>query len=73
MKKSQGFTLLESLIALVVLSVGMLGIASLHVSTPHWSVVLRCAIVAVSGSTAHALLYMATMRAAAPKIAPMVR
>lgn len=31
MKKSQGFTLLESLIALVVLSVGMLGIASLHV------------------------------------------
>ena len=31
MKKAQGFTLLETLIALVVLSVGMLGIASLHV------------------------------------------
>ncbi|MBT8136006.1 MAG: type IV pilus modification protein PilV [Gammaproteobacteria bacterium] len=31
MKNNQGFTLLETLIALVVLSVGMLGIASLHV------------------------------------------
>ncbi|MBT8143444.1 MAG: type IV pilus modification protein PilV [Gammaproteobacteria bacterium] len=31
MFKQQGFTLLETLIALVVLSVGMLGIASLHV------------------------------------------
>lgn len=48
------------------------GIASLHISTPHWSVVLRCAIVAVSASTAHALIYMATMRVSAAKIAPMV-
>ncbi len=31
MTRQRGFTLLESLIALVVLSVGMLGIASLHV------------------------------------------
>ena len=31
MIRQQGFTLLETLIALVVLSVGMLGIASLHV------------------------------------------
>ncbi len=31
MKNTRGFTLLETLIALVVLSVGMLGIASLHV------------------------------------------
>ena len=31
MQKTHGFTLLETLIALVVLSVGMLGIASLHV------------------------------------------
>lgn len=31
MNKAKGFTLLETLIALVVLSVGMLGIASLHV------------------------------------------
>ena len=31
MIRQKGFTLLESLIALVVLSVGMLGIASLHV------------------------------------------
>lgn len=31
MRKNHGFTLLETLIALVVLSVGMLGIASLHV------------------------------------------
>lgn len=31
MRNTKGFTLLETLIALVVLSVGMLGIASLHV------------------------------------------
>lgn len=47
------------------------GVPSLHIGWPHWSVVLRCAIVAVSASTAHALIFMATTRASAASVAPM--
>lgn len=47
------------------------GIASMQVGWPDWSVILRCAIVAVSASTAHALIFMATTRASAATIAPM--
>lgn len=42
-----------------------------HISWPHWSVVVRCVIVAVSASTAHALIFMATTRASAATVAPM--
>jgi drug/metabolite transporter (DMT)-like permease len=47
------------------------GIPSMEVHWPHWSVVLRCAIVAVSASCAHTLIFMATTRASAATIAPM--
>lgn len=47
------------------------GIEVLQVGWPHWSVVLRCAIVATSASCAHALVYLATTRAGAATIAPM--
>ena len=47
------------------------GIASMVVHWPHWSVILRCAIVAVSASGAHALIFLATTRASAATIAPM--
>lgn len=47
------------------------GLANFHIGWPHWSVVLRCAIVAVSASTAHALIFMATTRASAATVAPM--
>ncbi len=47
------------------------GIPSLAVGVPDWTVVLRCAVVAVSASTAHALIYLATTRASAASIAPM--
>ena len=46
------------------------GIPSLRVSVPDWSVVLRCAAVACTASTAHWLTYLATMRAGAATIAP---
>ena len=38
---------------------------------PEWSVIARCAVVAVSASTAHLLIYMGTTRAGAATIAPM--
>lgn len=38
---------------------------------PDWSVVARCAIVAVSASTAHWLIFLGTSRAGAATVAPM--
>ncbi len=46
------------------------GIPMLQVSAPDWSVVARCALVAVTASTAHWLAYLGTMRAGAATIAP---
>lgn len=47
------------------------GVPSLQVTMPDWSVVARCAFVAVSASTAHTLIFLATTRASAATIAPM--
>lgn len=45
----------------------------MHVpGAPDWDVVLRCAIVAVTATSCHFLLYMATMRTTAAAIAPIV-
>jgi drug/metabolite transporter (DMT)-like permease len=38
---------------------------------PPWSVVARCALVAVTGTSGHWLIYLGTMRAGASAIAPM--
>lgn len=48
------------------------GIAMLHVGPPVWSVVGKSAAIAVTGSSAHALMYLATSRAGAATIAPMI-
>lgn len=47
------------------------GFRGFDVHWPHWSVILRCAIVAVSASSAHAFIFLATTRASAATIAPM--
>lgn len=47
------------------------GLPSMAVGWPEPSVILRCAIVAVSASLAHALIFLATTRASAATIAPM--
>lgn len=47
------------------------GIAILHVGTPPLSVMAKSAMIAVTGSSAHALIYMATSRAGAATVAPM--
>lgn len=48
------------------------GAAALHVDWPAASVVARCALVAVSATCAHALIYAATRRASSAAIAPAV-
>ena len=47
------------------------GIPMLHVGVPMWSVVSKSAGIAITGSLAHLLIYMATARAGAGTIAPM--
>ena len=47
------------------------GVQALHIGIPDWTIVARCAVVAVSASFAHWLIFMATTRASAADIAPM--
>lgn len=46
------------------------GIESLGFGWPSWDVVARCAIVAVTASSAHWLIYLGTTRAGASQVAP---
>jgi drug/metabolite transporter (DMT)-like permease len=48
------------------------GIAQLQLTWPDWTVVARCAIVAVTATSAHSLIFVATSKASAGAIAPMV-
>lgn len=47
------------------------GIERFHVGWPEWSVIARCALVAVTASSAHWLIYLGTTRAGAASVAPM--
>jgi drug/metabolite transporter (DMT)-like permease len=47
------------------------GIEALRVNVPDWTIVARCALVAVTASFAHWLIFMGTTRASAAEIAPM--
>ena len=46
------------------------GIEALTIDWPDWTVVARCAVVALTASSAHWLVYMGTQRAGAATIAP---
>ena len=60
-------------VLLVAVSAGHLsGIDALAVSVPDWSIVARCATVAITASFAHWLIYLGTTRASAAEIAPTV-
>lgn len=48
------------------------GVATFDFGWPSWDVVLRCAIVAVTASTAHWLAYIGAARAGAAAIAPAI-
>jgi len=47
------------------------GLDALHVGMPDWTIVARCAVVAVSASFAHWSIFMGTTRTSAAEIAPM--
>lgn len=44
----------------------------LAIDRPHWSVLARCALVAISASTAHWLIFVGTVRAGPARVAPMI-
>lgn len=46
------------------------GVDALALTMPDWTVLARCALVAVTASTAHYLIFLGTMRASAATIAP---
>jgi drug/metabolite transporter (DMT)-like permease len=48
------------------------GIATFQVNMPDWSILARCALVAVTASISHSLVYLGTTRASAAQIAPAV-
>lgn len=48
------------------------GVAGFDFSWPSWDIVLRCAVVAVTASTAHWLAYIGAARAGAAAIAPAI-
>lgn len=47
------------------------GVAALQVPVPDWTIVARCAVVAVTATTAHWLIFRATELASAATVAPM--
>ena len=46
------------------------GVSALQLSMPDWTILARCAFVAITASTAHWLAYIGTQRAGAATIAP---
>lgn len=59
------------LIVLAMLA-NLSGVPELAFGWPSWDVVARCAIVAVTASTAHWLVYIGTSRAGAAQVAPAI-
>lgn len=59
------------LLALAALTGHFSGFAALRISVPDWTIIAKILVVAVSASTAHWLIYLATTKASAADIAPM--
>jgi drug/metabolite transporter (DMT)-like permease len=48
------------------------GAPQFHVPVPDWTIIARCAVVAMTGTAAHWLIFLATTRASAAVTAPML-
>ncbi|TIX51840.1 DMT family transporter [Alteraurantiacibacter aquimixticola] len=59
-----------AILLVVSLAGGASGIAMFALGWPDWTVVVRCAMVAVTGTTGHWLIYYGTTRAGAAHVAP---
>ncbi|MEP7348754.1 MAG: DMT family transporter [Sphingorhabdus sp.] len=59
------------ILAVVAIAGHFSGMPALAVPAPDWTIIAKIAVVAVSASTAHWLIYLGTTRASAADIAPM--
>lgn len=64
-------TMAAPVLVLVALAFHVAGPERFHLTWPDWTVLLRCAFVAVSASSAHWFIYLGTTRAGAASVAPM--
>lgn len=60
------------ILVLAALGAKVSGVPALDFGWPSWDVVARCAVVAVTASTAHWLAYVGTMKAGAGQVAPAI-
>jgi len=60
------------ILILVAIGAKLSGIPTLDFGWPSWDVVARCALVAVTASTAHWLAYLGTSKAGAAQVAPAI-
>lgn len=68
----QVFVQIGAMPLLILAAVGghISGFENLEISAPDWTIVARCAVVAITASSAHWLAYIGTQRAGAATIAP---
>ncbi len=58
------------LLTLGALAGGLSGMAFFKLGVPDWTIVARCVVVAITGTTGHWLIYYGTTRAGAASVAP---
>ncbi len=58
------------LLAIAAFAGDLSGLEQLQIGWPSWDIVVRCAIVAFTATTAHWLVYLGTARAGASQVAP---
>lgn len=70
----QVFVAVLSVPVLLIVTIGakVSGVPELDFGWPSWDVVARCAVVAVTASTAHWLVFVGTSRAGAAQVAPAI-
>lgn len=59
-----------TLLTLAAIAGGLSGAAFFHLDWPDWTIVARCLVVTVTGTTGHWLIYYGTTRAGAATVAP---
>lgn len=60
------------ILIVIATAANLSGVDSLAFGWPSWDIVLRCAVVALTASTAHWLAFIGTMRAGAAQVAPAI-
>jgi drug/metabolite transporter (DMT)-like permease len=63
-------TVTAALLTVAALAGGLSGVTFFHLGWPDWTIVARCLVVMLTGTTGHWLIYYGTTRAGAATVAP---